>query len=99
MWVNGLRLEARTVIDPLSTRYAQATIGYRSQTGLTLDDSIAYASNGGQLPRVDVVRSEFGGLTSIDNRRIFVGRQAAADYEGFSLRAGSLADPKITGKP
>ena len=85
---NGLRLESRAFIDPLSTRYSQATIGYRSGTGFTIDETLDYARAGGQLPRVDVVRGMDGNiLGSIDNRRIFVGRQVAGEYEGYGLRA------------
>jgi len=86
--VNGLRLESRAFIDPLSTRYSQATIGYRSGSGYTIDETLDYARAGGQLPRVDVVRGSEGDiLRSIDNRRIFVGRQVAGEYDGYGLRA------------
>lgn len=83
--VNALRLEAKVALDPNRINFSQATISYKGGSSYTLDETFDFASNGGRLPRIDVVQSESGALMSIDNRRVFIGRQVGDDYQGYTL--------------
>jgi hypothetical protein len=87
LYVNSLRLESRVLLDPNQVRYTQATVGFKSSSGYTIDETLDFARAGGELPRVDVVRSSSGELASLDNRRVLVGRQLSEEFNGYGLRA------------